>query len=250
MKPDIRRLYRAMEATWPPHQTINAGPWTLREGLGGGKRVSAATQRAHFEPDVDLPAAEDAMRILGQIPLFMIREGDNLLDAELARRGYIVVDPVNIWMCPISALTDRKIPLVRCFSIWEPLAIMRELWSEGGISLERQHVMERARGPKTGVLGRLQDKPAGVSFCALDEDVAMLHAMYTRPDFRQQGLGGWMVRTVAHWAADWNAHWMTLLCTQDNAAANRLYSALGMELVGRYHYRILRHSERNDDDQT
>jgi N-acetylglutamate synthase len=32
-----------LEATWPPAARHRAGPWVLRDGAGGGKRVSAAT---------------------------------------------------------------------------------------------------------------------------------------------------------------------------------------------------------------
>ncbi|MGB1208465.1 MAG: GNAT family N-acetyltransferase [Paracoccaceae bacterium] len=239
-------MYRATEATWPPLQAVPAGPWTLREGAGGGKRVSAATQHATLDADVDVPAAEDAMRIMGQEPLFMIREGDNDLDAALARRGYGVVDPVNLWLCPVAALTDRPVPPVMAFSIWEPLAIMREIWAEGDVGPERVQVMERARGPKTALLGRLNDKPAGVGYCALDDSVAMVHALHVRPDSRNAGLGGWMMRAAAHWAADWNATWMSVICTQSNASANWLYMSLGMELAGRYHYRVLRTDTPSD----
>jgi hypothetical protein len=31
---------------------------------------------------------------------------------------------------------------------------------------------------------------------------------------------------------------MSVICTQENAAANGLYTSLGMTLTGQYHYRI------------
>jgi N-acetylglutamate synthase len=39
----------AMEATWPPAATTRLGPWLLRDGKGGGKRVSAATLAGEFD---------------------------------------------------------------------------------------------------------------------------------------------------------------------------------------------------------
>ena len=33
----------AMQATWPPLVTKSLGPWLIRTGAGGGKRVSAAS---------------------------------------------------------------------------------------------------------------------------------------------------------------------------------------------------------------
>lgn len=235
--PDVRRLYRAIEATWPPREAIDAGPWVLRDGAGGGQRVSAATQRGAIDPDIDLPAAEQAMRLMGQAPLFMIRQGDQVLDGHLAARGYAIKDPVNLYLCPIALLTDRQVPPVTAFAIWEPLEIMRELWAKAGIGPARLQVMERAKGPKTALFGRTRDKPAAVGFCALDGDIAMLHALEVAAPFRRMGLAGWMTRAAALWAEDWGAAWMALLCTQANTGANALYAGLGMRIVGQYHYR-------------
>ena len=42
MTPDPAMLHAVAEATWPPAATQTLGPVTLRDGKGGGKRVSAA----------------------------------------------------------------------------------------------------------------------------------------------------------------------------------------------------------------
>ena len=54
----------AMEATWPPHATHRQGPWLIREGAGGGKRVSAASVEGDWH-EADLAEAEEAMLALG-----------------------------------------------------------------------------------------------------------------------------------------------------------------------------------------
>jgi GNAT superfamily N-acetyltransferase len=245
MKPDAKTLYKVVEATWPPADQVVAGPWVLRHGAGGGKRVSAATANARFDPEIDLPAAENAIRIMGQTPLFMLREGEGLLDEALAARGYEIIDPVNLWLCPVHSLTDKPLPRVRVFSIWEPLAWMKEAWERAGIGAARLEVMSRVKGPKTALLGRINDKPAAVAFCGIDDanSVAMVHALEVVPEQRRQGLAQWMMRGAAFWAADWGTEWLAVLCTQENDAANALYQGLGMELVGQYHYRILRSEE-------
>lgn len=236
--PSLGRLYDVVEATWPPLAAHRAGPWTLRDGAGGGKRVSAATANDDVRPE-DLGAAEDAMRLLGQTPLFMIRAGETALDTALAARGYAVIDPVNIWICPTAQLTDRPVPRVTAFAIWEPLAIMREIWAAGGIGPGRLAVMDRAPPPKTGLFGRAGDKPAGAGFCAIHQGVAMVHALEIAEAQRRKGLGAWMMRCAAHWAAREGADWMSVICTRANAGANGLYASLGMASVGEYHYRIL-----------
>ena len=66
-------IFDVVETTWPAAATHVAGPWKIRDGQGGGKRVSSVEWITdHFDAD-DLDQAEDAMRALGQDALFMIR---------------------------------------------------------------------------------------------------------------------------------------------------------------------------------
>ncbi len=239
---DQARLFAAIDATWPAAAMVEAGPWTLREGRGGGQRVSAATAREDWrDPDID--AAERAMQLMGQTPLFMIRPGEDALDQALAARGYDVVDPVNLWAAPVDSLTDRPLPRVTAFAIWEPLAIMLEIWETAGIGPRRIAVMNRAQGPKTGLFGRVSDHPAGTGFCAIHDGIVMVHALEILDGYRGKGLGGWMMRCAAFWAAKQGAHTLAVLCTKANIPANRLYASLGFATVGEYHYRKLNNAE-------
>lgn len=238
MTPDLPTLFDVIDGTWPAAAKVEAGPWCLREGRGGGQRVSAATACDAWRED-DLAAAEKAMRLMDQTPLFMIRAQDRALDAVLQARGYTKNDPVNIYLCPVAHLTDQPLPLVTAFTIWEPLAVMEEIWAEGGIDTPRLRVMRRAKGPKTGIFGRVSDKPAGAAFCAIHDGVAMVHALEITQQHRQKGLGSWMMRAAALWAERQGADWLSVICTQENTGANALYTALQMRRVGGYHYRIL-----------
>ena len=60
MSMDPQTLAEVMEATWPPAKRQPCGPFLLREGEGGGKRVSAATVEAPWLQD-DLTRAEAEM---------------------------------------------------------------------------------------------------------------------------------------------------------------------------------------------
>jgi hypothetical protein len=104
MTPDL--LAKVMEATWPPASQSRLGPFTLRAGEGGGKRVSAASLDGAFSL-AELDAVEAAMAE----PLMLIREGDTALDAELDRRGWRVVDPVVAYAAPVETLTADLPPL-------------------------------------------------------------------------------------------------------------------------------------------
>lgn len=231
-------IFAVIDATWPAARYDRLGPWTLRIGQSGGNRVSAATLDRPFGPD-DLPRAEAAMRALGQQPLFMIRPDDTALDSALGARGYAIRDAVTIYTCPVEHLCDLPLPRVTVFTIWPPLVIMREIWEQGGIGPGRLAVMERAQGPKIGLLARFNDKPGGTAYVAIHQGTAMLHALEILPHQRKQGLGGWMMRGAALWAAKQGAQTMSVMCTTGNSGANALYASLGMEDVGHYHYRYI-----------
>lgn len=237
MTPSADRLLQASDATWPAARRWDLGPWTLREGQGGGQRVSSATARGPVTPQ-DITEAEAAMREIGQRPLFMIRDGETELDEMLAARGYVVKDPVTLYQTPIETLTDRPIPRVTAFEIWPPLAIMTDLWAAGGVGPDRLAVMHRAE-TKTGILARWNEKPGGVGFAAVDGDICMVHAVEVPAHQRRQGVAGWIMRRAAFWGAAQGARHLAVLCVEQNAPANALYRGLGFASVGRYHYRTV-----------
>ncbi|MCR9126368.1 MAG: GNAT family N-acetyltransferase [Rhodobacteraceae bacterium] len=230
------RIFGAIDGTWPARAFVDLPPWRLRDADGGGKRVGAASALGPIG-EGDIARAETAMRGFGQTPLFMLRPGDAALDADLAARGYDRIDPSTIRACPVELLTDLPIPRVTVFSIWEPLAMMAEIWATGGIGPARLRVMARAPGPHTGFLARFADKPAGVGFAAVHDGVAMVHAVEILPHQRRRGMGRWIMRAAAIWAAEQGAETLAVICTDANTAANRLYASLGMTVVGQYHYR-------------
>ncbi|MBD3664831.1 GNAT family N-acetyltransferase [Sulfitobacter aestuariivivens] len=235
MKPTASELFEICDATWPAARQWDDGPWTFREGKGGGKRVSAATSARSTAVDT-IDVAEAGMTAMGQTPLFMIRAGDETLDKALAQRGYGIVDPVTLYTLPIAQLTDVPIPRVTAFTIWEPLAIMAEIWAKGGIGPARLDVMARAK-TKTGILARWNEKPAGAAFAAVHNGVCMVHAVEVLSHQRRQGVAVWMMRRAAFWAQAHGADYISVLCVERNIAANALYQALGFTPAGQYHYR-------------
>lgn len=230
-------FFDAAEATWPAARTQTIGPWTIRDGQGGGKRVSAATASGPVTA-ADIPVAEAAMRQLGQPPLFMIREGEEALDDLLDDAGYTVIDPVIIYAAPVATVATTPPPPVSAFTPWPPLKIMEELWVEGGIGPARLAVMARVKGPKTALFGRSLDHSAGVGFAAIHEKIAFCHALEVAKRARRQGTAVNMMRAAAFWAQDKGAQTLAVLVTQANTGARALYASLNMQSVGHYHYRI------------
>jgi ribosomal protein S18 acetylase RimI-like enzyme len=225
----------AIDATWPPAEYLEVGPWLLRRSNGGGQRVSAASttdQSAEIDP------AEAGMRGWGQTPLFRLTPDQTEIDRRLAEAGYAVKDPVALYATPVASLVDRRDETVKVFRVASPLAMVDEIWARGGIGPGRRAVMNRPNGPRMTLMARADDRPVGVAFVAVDGDTAMIHAIEVAPEHRRKGGGALLMRGAASFAAEHGAEWLALAVTEANAPARALYERLGITLAGSYHYRI------------
>lgn len=228
------KLFQAFEATWPPLARERLGPFTYRDGAGGGSRVSAATLDGALT-DTALDEVEARFAKDQRNALFQIRSGEEAFDTVLGARGYRMFDPVACLIAPL----DRFAPAQAedGYVAWPPTAIQREIWAEGGIGPSRIEIMLRTREPKCTLLGRLGDTPAGTGFVAIHDRIAVIHALEIALPARRQGLASAMMSIAADWARAHGADSLALQVTQANTAALALYSGLGMEEVGQYHYR-------------
>lgn len=235
--PSALTMHDVVDVTWPAAAVINCGPFTLRRGLGGGNRVSAATANGPASAD-DIASAAQKMREMQQPVLFKVRDSDVDLDAALANLGYSIKDETVLYAASVAAMTATRPPHKTVFTAWPPLAAQAEIWAQGGINASRLAVMDRAPTPKTTLLGRALDRPAGTSYVGIAHGCAMIHALEIGSVFRRQGLAANMTRAAAFWARDNGADFLTLVTTKANVGANALYTSLGMIVVGHYHYRI------------
>lgn len=232
-------LFPAVAGTWPSSRTQEIGPFVVPAPDAGGNRVSAARLVNPTETGASeegLAAAEAAMQAQARAPLFQVLDHQNDLSDALDQRGYIVRDATDLLMIPTSDLAVPP-PPVTAFTIWPPLSIQTEIWDAGGVDAARRAVMARAEFPKTSLFGRINDKPAGAAYIGLHGDVAMLHALEIAPAGRRAGLASTMMRAAADWAQKQGAKWFSVLVTQQNTGAQRLYASLGLQAVGTYRYR-------------
>lgn len=236
--PGSDALNAALEATWPPLSfDDDAAPgWRLRDGGGGGSRVSAATA---LRADADPAAAEAAMRARGARPLFRIREGEAALDAALAARGYEIMDPTLFYAGPAAEIAEVRPPKgVRTVQVRARLALLDEIWDAGGIGPARRAVMARAPEPKAVLMARTDMTVAGCAFVAVSDGVAMIHAIEIRDIARRQGGGRGVLSGAARFALEQGAETLALAVTEANAPARALYDRMGMVEAGGYHYRV------------
>lgn len=234
------RLFAAIDATWAPFARRTLGPWTIREGRGGGSRVSAASLNAADVADTDIVEAEAAMAAMGQTPLFMIRPEDTALDTHLQALGYDILSPVRLMKAGTATFatgTDLGTTVIPCSPI---LALQKDIWRAGGIGPARIAVMDRVAGPKTALLARMGQDPVGTAFVAIHEDIAMLHALEISEPQRRQGHGARITAAAGAWAHTHRAKHLVLLVTRDNVPAIGLYETMGFQDVSAYHYRVKR----------
>ncbi|MEM9342808.1 MAG: GNAT family N-acetyltransferase [Pseudomonadota bacterium] len=230
-------LIAALEATWPSASHLRMGPFTLRDGLGGGKRVSAATPNGPATAE-DIANAAAIMAAAGTSRLFRLRPENSALDASLADLGYQRIDPTTLFAAETAALLNAEQPPLAALAAEICLSIQADVWEAGGIGPARLAVMDRAAGPKAWLLARLQDRVAGAGFVAVHEGIAMVHALETRRSARRKGAARAMMHRAAKWAAAQGAGYVSVAVTQANGPANALYASLGMAVVEHYHYRI------------
>lgn len=231
--PSDHDLFAAVDATWPAHAKTELDGWTLREGRGGGQRVSAASGQG------DIAKAEAAMLALGQDRLFMIRSDQTDLDAELADRGYQIKDPVDLLVGDAAAMSDGFSPKLDAIFTTIPMPILAEIWAAGGIGPGRLNVMQRAICDKTYIMGRLDAHPAAVAYAGASHNICMAHAVEVLTGARRRGVAQRMMQAAAWWGLRQGADLFCVLATQANTGAQSLYRKMGMETVTQYHYRVL-----------
>ena len=232
LMPDSTRLLDALDVTWTPAEMTQAQNWTVRRGLGGGNRVSAASGSG------DVQVAVEAMARMGQVPLFQLKPGQVELDAELEAEGYRLHEPVVFYAAPVGRMMGEQSHMAAAYRCHCRPAIMEEIWREGGIGPERLAIMDRVIAPKQLLLSRAGDRPAGTAFVAVDREIAMIHAIEVLSQYRRKGSATLLLEVAARFASEHGAEWLTLAVTRANTGARALYERLGMAECGEYHYRI------------
>lgn len=225
--------FETLEATWPPLETRQVGPMTLRRGTGGGQRVSAITTPTPPSAE-DMAAARRVLHDWTQPLLFRVEDEQTALDGTLADHGLKICDPSVILAGPV----DHPLPPpLGALPMWPPVARAEELWSDLDLTPARRAIMDRVRGPKTALLGRLGDRPVGVCFAAIHRGRVMVHALGVRAGARRSGAGHALLLGAARWGRTHGADTLSMVTIRKNLPALALAGSLGMVAVGHYHYR-------------
>ncbi|MEL7301328.1 MAG: GNAT family N-acetyltransferase [Pseudomonadota bacterium] len=243
--PSLPEIAAAVWATWPGEAVTATPAFALRRSADDSRRSRAATRNRPVS-DAEIADAAETMRGWGQPAMFWVPSDQAEFGAQLAALGYADHDHSVYYGAPVEVLAARTPPRTATFEIWEPLAIMADIWAATGTSHARQEVMARATCAKTAILGRVDNAPGGAAYVGAHGGVAMVHAVGTLPQHRRKGLGAQMMAQAAIWAARQGATWITLAVGAGNATARALYASLGMAPVGEYHYRTLPETGRRE----
>ena len=227
--PDAARVMAAIRATWPASEVRRVGPFDVPMDRNGTRRSRAARLAGRTATEADVRAVE-AARPGG---VFGTTEGD-VVETLLGGMGYASEGHCLLMAGPVGEAPAP--PPVSGFAHWPPLAICEAMWEAHGNEAARRAPMARAPAPKAAILLRVEARPAGVLFAALDSDVAVLHAVLTLPEMRRRGVGRIGMIHAAHWAATHGARHLALPVETGNAPAIALYEAAGMRPVGAYRY--------------
>ncbi len=226
-------LFNTVDATWAPYVFHTDENWLIREGAGGGQRVSATTLLSGAQ-GYQISTAVKKMVSLGQTPLFMIRNTDAKLDAELHGLNYDIVDPVVILIAKTKELLRTAPNQVQAVqTIDTPNENVKNIWASGGINQGRLNVMARVKAPKTII----NTGEMGVAFAAAFNGVAMVHAVEVASSHRRKGVANALMYKAFQWAKEQNCMWVSVLTVRENIPARTLYENLGMVEAAAYHYR-------------
>ncbi|MCZ0209198.1 GNAT family N-acetyltransferase [Streptomyces sp. UMAF16] len=236
-------LARIAARAWPPVESEPLGDWELRAAAGFTRRANSALPLGG--PGLGLDAALDAVRrwygergLPARVQTATGAEGtQELLCAELERRGWVREVTAEVWTGALAPVADR--------AGGEGVALSRtadEAWlaryRRKGVSEVALRVLHG--GPSVwfatvpGAGGG--EPPAAIGRCVVDGRWAGFAAVEVDPARRREGLATEVMAALARRALDEGASAAWLQVEADNEGARALYRALGFLPHHAYHH--------------
>ncbi|MEV5435527.1 GNAT family N-acetyltransferase [Streptomyces sp. NPDC052682] len=233
-------LARVAARAWRPVESERLGDWELRAAAGFTRRANSVLPLG--DPGVPLEAAlETVRRWYGArgLPAYLQTatgaEGtQELLCAELERRGWVREVTAELWIGALAPLADREEPSGVVLTRRADEAWLRR-YRRKGVSDVALRVL--GSGPSVWfatVPG--QEEPAAIGRCVVDGRWAGFAAVEVDPGLRRQGLATAVMAALARRALDEGASAAWLQVETDNAAARALYTGMGFAAHHAYHH--------------
>ncbi|WP_328411034.1 GNAT family N-acetyltransferase [Streptomyces violaceus] len=236
-------LARVAARAWRPVESERLGDWELRAASGFTRRANSVLPLG--EPGMPLDEALGAVRrwygdrgLPAYVQTATGAEGtQELLCAELEKRGWVREVTAELWVGPLAPVADRAEPSGVVLSreadeAWLARYQRRGL-SEvalrvlgGGPSAWFATVPGATRGAAPDAIGR----------CVVDGRWAGFAAVEVDPALRRQGLGTAVMAALARRALDEGASAAWLQVEAENAGARELYAGMGFAPHHAYHH--------------
>ncbi|MER5376670.1 GNAT family N-acetyltransferase [Streptomyces sp. NPDC002553] len=234
-------LARAASRAWRPLESERLGGWELRAAAGFTRRANSVLPLG--DPGLPLDEALDAVRrwygargLPAYVQTATGAEGtQELLCAELERRGWVREVSAELWIGALAPVADRADA--------EGVVLAREADEAWLARYQRKGVSEVAlkvlgSGPSVwfaSVPGEA-GVPAAVGRLVVDGRWAGFAAVEVDPARRRQGLGTRVMAALAGRALEEGASAAWLQVEDDNAGARSLYAGLGFGAHHAYHH--------------
>ncbi|MEU3658199.1 GNAT family N-acetyltransferase [Streptomyces sp. NPDC032940] len=233
-------LARVAARAWRPVESEWLGEWELRAAAGFTRRANSVLPLG--EPGTSLDDALSAVRRWYEargLPAYVQTatgaEGtQELLCAELERRGWVREVTAEVWTGALAPVADR--------AEGAGVVLSREADEAWLARYQRKGVSEVAlrvlgSGPSVWfatVPGA--EAPAAIGRCVVDGRWASFAAVEVDPGQRRRGLATAVMAALARRALDEGASAAWLQVEADNAGARALYAGMGFSAHHAYHH--------------
>ncbi|MEU6147051.1 GNAT family N-acetyltransferase [Streptomyces sp. NPDC047081] len=233
-------LARVASRAWRPVESERLGGWELRAAAGFTRRANSVLPLG--DPGIPLDEALDVVRrwygdrgLPAYIQTATGAEGtQELLCAELERRGWVREVTAELWVGALAPVADRVAA--------EEVVLSREADEAWLSRYQRKGVSEVAlqvlgSGPSVWfatVPGA--DSPAAIGRCVVDGRWASFAAVEVDPALRRRGLATTVMAALAGRALEEGASAAWLQVEEENAGARALYAGMGFGAHHAYHH--------------
>jgi N-acetylglutamate synthase len=236
-------LARVAARAWQPVESELLGEWELRAAEGFTRRANSVLPLG----DPGLPL-DEALTVVRQwygdrgLPAYVQTatgaEGtQELLGAELERRGWIPEVTAELWTGALAPVADRGEPGGVVLSRRADEAWLAR-YQRKGVSEVALQVL--GNGPSVWfatVPGASEGAaPAAIGRCVVDGRWAGFAAVEVDPEQRRRGLATTVMAALARRALDEGASAAWLQVETDNAGARELYAGMGFSAHHAYHH--------------
>ncbi|MFF4758541.1 GNAT family N-acetyltransferase [Streptomyces sp. NPDC001292] len=234
-------LARAAARAWRPVDSEPLGEWELRAAAGFTRRANSVLPLG--DPGLPLDAALAAVRrwygergLPAYIQTATGAEGtQELLCAELERRGWVREVTAELWIGALAPVADRAEGSGVVLSRTADEAWLAR-YQRKGVSEVALKVL--GSGPSTwfATVPGEGGVPAAIGRCVVDGRWASFAAVEVDPALRRRGLATTVLAALARRALDEGASAAWLQVETDNAAARALYAGMGFGAHHAYHH--------------